>query len=241
MNITDYKKIALERNFNEYSEYNTGTELISVFVNYSDTDADLKLYLAKLILCRSFYGTYTAWFDDVLWFIKGFFSEYQQDHLKPWLSETIREASAMIISEDTFTKGVIGTTFMFGVLEFYAKYKLGFRPLEFNFFDKKKKEYVKQIDPKLKNDLSIKPAFEYLQKTNQPIARDLNDIDSFTIKRLTEREIPSEKWTPHKIAERLNLPRNPMLHGETHTFYEAGPYLVMLYILFYLNDNKKVE
>jgi hypothetical protein len=235
MNITDYQSVVAERDFNEYPDYNTGTELVSAFVIYEDADQELKLYLAKLILCRSFYGTYTSWFTDVEWFIKGFFAEYQQDGVKPWLSETIREAAMMILSDETFTKGIIGTTFMFGVLEYYAKHHLGFRPLEHNFFDKSKRAYVKQYDPK-KMDLTIKSAFEYLQQTKLPIAQALNEIDAFTIKRLTEKCIPSEKFTPHKIAERLNLPRNPMLHGETHSFYQAGPYLLMLYILFYLTD-----
>ena len=238
MNIIDYKLLAGQRNFNEYPDYNTGTELVSAFVDYSKIEPDLKLYLAKLILCRSFYGTYTAWYADVEWYIRGFFTEYKNDHIKPHLSETIREASEMILSEHTFTKGIIGTTFMFGVLEFCAKYKLGFRPMEYNFFDKKKKEYVKQYEPK-KFDLAIKGAFEYLQKKNLPISIALNEIDTFTINRLTKKGIPSEKWTPHKIADRLNLPRNPMLHGETHNFYDVGPYLVMLYILFYLvNENE---
>jgi len=235
MNICDYKRLIAERRFPEYPEFNTGTELLSSFLNYEDADADLKLYLAKLILCRSFYGTYTAWYDDVKWYISGFFAGYQHDHVKPWLSETIREASLMILSDEEFTKGIIGTTFMFGVLEYYAKHHLGFRPMAYNFFDKGKKAYVKLYEPK-KPDLTIRSAFEYLQKTQLPIALALNDIDAFTIKRLTAAGIPSAKWTPHTIAERLNLPRNPMLHGETHSFYQAGPYLVMLYILFHLLD-----
>jgi hypothetical protein len=237
MNLDDYKRAVTERHFNEYPDYNTGTELVSIFVNYDEADPELKLYLAKLILCRSFYGTYTAWYDDVKWYIRGLFSEYKHDKIKPWLSETIREAADMILSEEVFIKGIIGTTFMFGVLEYYAKHHLGFRPLEYNFFDKNKKAYVRRYEAN-KQDLAIKSAFEYLQKTQQPIAIALNEIDAFTIKRLTEKNIPSEKFTPHKIADRLNLPRNPMLHGETHSFYQVGTYLVMLYILFYLLDTE---
>jgi len=239
MNIDDYKQLVLERNFNEYPDYNTGTELVSAFVVYEDTDPELKLYLVKLILCRSFYGTYAAWYPDVQWFTGGFFAEYQQDQVKPWLFETIREAAMMIMSEEIFTKGVIGTTFMFGVLEYYAKHYLGFRPMEYNFFDPGKRAYVKKYTKR--PDLTIKSAFEELQKTHLPVAIALNAIDTFTVNRLTEKGIPSIGRTPHKIAERLNLPSNPMLHGETHTFYQAGAYLVMLYILFHLTfvDDKQ--
>lgn len=125
---------------------------------------------------------------------------------------------------------------MFGVIEYYAKHLLGFRPMEFNFFDSRNKEFVKKLDPKLKNDLTIKPAFEYLQKLRLPVSVALNEIDAFTSARLSERGIPSKGWTRYKVADRLNLARNPMLHGEMHSFYETGSYLLMLYILFYLLD-----
>jgi hypothetical protein len=222
MTIYDYQRLTVERNFNEYPDYNTGTELVSAFVKYDDADAELKQYLLKLILCRSFYGTYTAWYDDVKWHITGFFAEYRQDKIKPWLTGTISEAAAMILSEETFTKGVIGTTFMFGVLEYYAKHHLGFRPMDFNFFDKMKKAYVKQYESK-KQDLFIKSAFEYLQKTKLPVAAALKEIDAFTVKRLIEKNIPSANFTPHTVAERLNLPRNPMLHGERIAFTRPDP------------------
>jgi hypothetical protein len=144
------------------------------------------------------------------------------------------------MSDQPFTKKIIGTTFMFGVLEFYAKYKLGFRPLDYNFFDARKKEYIKQLTPVVKqNDLSIKWAFEYLQKQSLPVSKALNNIDYFTIKRLSEADIPSKNWTQHKIADRLALARNPMLHVELHCFYDKGEYLLMLYILFHLYDLKE--
>jgi len=213
---------------------------LNKFIKYSDTDIDLKMHLAQLILCRSFYGTYTAWYADVDWFINSFFAHYELDFIKPGLTNAIKEAAGMIISEDVFSKKIIGTTFMFGILEFYAKHKLGFRPLEYNFFDSKKKEYIKQIVPAVnKPDLTIKPAFEYLQKQTLPISKALNEIDNFTADRLSAAGIKSKDWTPHKIADRLSLARNPMLHGELHSFYDKGPYLVMLYILFYLHDLKE--
>ena len=75
---------------------------------------------------------------------------------------------------------------MFGILEFYAKHKLGFRPMDYNFFDTRKKEYIKQLNPSFdtkKRDLTIKPAFEYLQKQSLPLSKALNEIDTFTIQR----------------------------------------------------------
>jgi hypothetical protein len=243
MTVTEYKNIIAENGFEEYPILNDGTGLVSRFMNFSEADIDLKIYLNKLILCRSYYGIYTAWYPDVEWFAKNFFREMKRDFIKPELSETIKFAAGMILADEPFTKGIIGTTFMFGVIEFYAKYKIGFRPLEYNFFDKKgKKEYLKQLDLQNKNmDLSIKPAFEQLQRKELPISLALNEIDAYTISRLSSAGINSENWTVHTIAERLNLARNPMLHGETHSFYSTGAYLLLLYSLFHLYDTKESE
>lgn len=105
MNISDYKRAAVENRFEEYPDVNSGTELICRFVEYSAIDRELEIYLAKVILCRSFYGTYTAWYDDVQWFIRGFFEKYPGDHIKPWLSPTIKEAAYMIFPTKFLQKG----------------------------------------------------------------------------------------------------------------------------------------
>jgi hypothetical protein len=162
----------------------------------------------------------------------------QRDFIKPELSGTIKLAAEMILADEPFTEGIIGTTFMFGIIEFYAKHKLGFRPLEFNFFDKKgKSKYLKMLDLQNKKmDLSIKPAFEQLQKKELPISLALNGIDAFTKARLSPLGINSTGWTVHPIADRINLARNHMLHGEAHSFYSTGAYLLLLYSLFHLYD-----
>lgn len=243
MNIRDYQILIAANGFEEYPLLNDGTQLLSKFMPYQQMDIDLKIYISKLILCRSYYGTYTAWFNDVEWFIENFFAEMGKDYIKPELTNTIKMAADMILKGDTFTSGIIGTTFMFGVLEFYAKHKLGFRPLDYDFFDRTgKKEYLQSLDIQNKKmDLTIKSAFEQLQSTSLPIATALNEIDAFTIARLSRAGIPSERWYVHRIAERLNLARNPMLHGESHSFYSIGAYLLMLYTLFYLYDRKDLQ
>jgi hypothetical protein len=129
MTVTDYRNIISENGFEEYPILNDGTALVSRFINFAEADIDLKIYLNKLILCRSYYGTYTAWYPDVEWFAQNFFREMQRDFIKPELSETIKFAAGMILADEPFTKGIIGTNFMFGVIEFYAKHKLGFRPM----------------------------------------------------------------------------------------------------------------
>lgn len=147
MNIQDYQKRIAENGFTEYPLFNDGTQLLSKFMSYQEMDLDLKIYISKLILCRSYYGTYTAWFDDVLWFTEHFFVDFRQDHIKPQLTNNIRLASEMVLKGEVFTAGIIGTTFMFGIMEFYAKHKLGFRPMDYDFFDKKgKKEYLQSLN-----------------------------------------------------------------------------------------------
>lgn len=233
MTINEYKELINDRKFIEFPYVNSGTELVSPLINYSEADSELRIHLCKLIICRSFYGTYTAWVEDVNWFLTNFFLELERDLIKPHLTATIKEASAMILSGEVFTKGTIGANFMFGVLEFYAKYELGFRPTNYNFFDKANRNYIKKYAPKL-FDLSIKSAFSLLQEQNLPISDALNSIDQFTKDRLVEHGIPDKDWIRYSIADRLSLARNPMLHGEHHGFYGMGQYTLMLYSLFHL-------
>jgi hypothetical protein len=123
-----------------------------------------------------------SWSHDVYWFTRSFFASYTKDHIRPYLTEPIREACAMIMSDDKHNKGIIGTTFMFGIMEFYAKHHLGFRPMQYNFSDPCKHDYTRRLfSDGRRRKLTLAPAFEFLQKENFPIAHSLNEIDRFTI------------------------------------------------------------
>ena len=240
MTIEDYKKIIAENGFNEHPSLNDGKQLLCRLLRYEDADIDLLIYLNVLILCRSYYGTYTAYYDDVKWFQEGFYKSQQTDFVKPHLTATIALAANMILSGDPFTEGILGTTFMFGVLEYYAKSKLGFKPLDYGFFDKKgKKQYVQNLSVRNKNlDLTIDSAFEQLKVVGLPVSAALDEIDEFTTTGLMNAGLHSHGWILYQISERLRLARNPMLHGETHSFYNVGSYMLMLYSLLHLYDRK---
>ena len=242
MNIEDYCKKANIAGFEERPLCNTGFEVsLQEFIDFDNTDIELKLYLNNLIIRRSFYGTYTAWYKDVEWFIRSFFKTYSLDIIKPELTETIKEAATMILSEEVFTKQIIGTTFMFGVIEFYIKYNLGFRPKQFDFFDFNKKQYIKAYDKKFNpeiNDISLSKALKFLQKQNLPISISLNEIDIHRKQKLESVGIESKRWTKYSISERISIARNSMLHGENHSFQSIGTYLLMIYILFHLHEQK---
>ena len=238
MNVSEFKQHLAAMHIDEYPViFFPGKDYISDAITYEELNAEFKIYVCRLILCRSFYGTSTAWYKDVEWFIHHFFTEFKADLIKPALTETVREAAAMIMSGDVFKKGVMGTMFMFGVLEHYAKYKLGFRSLEFDFFDKSKHAYIQQLNPAdQKKDLSMNAAFNYLKKQSFPVSLALREIDAYTKQRLSKAGVKEERWIKYAVADRLSIARNPMLHGEIHSFYEKGPYLLMLYILFHLSE-----
>lgn len=62
----------------------------------------------------------------------------------------------------------------------------------------------------------------------------------FTVRRhLQKRFIEEKHWIKPKIADRLKLSRNAMLHGESHSFYSTRNHLSMIYILFHLHDLKQ--
>jgi hypothetical protein len=105
---------------------------------------------------------------------------------------------------------------------------LGFRPEKYDFFDHENLNSYRRM--------SISEAIMRLKKTNTAIAKSLNEIDKHNITRFKEVGITNERWTQIKIADRLTLSRNTMLHGENHSSSVEGQYLVMLYILFYLHS-----
>jgi hypothetical protein len=243
MTIEEYQAIIKINNFEEYPFFIIGKEQeLSSFINYDDTNIDLKIYLCKQIICRSFpptNGIYNP--ENPKWFIRNFILNYKTDYLKPWITDAIKAAVELILCEEVFTKGILGTSFMFGIIEFYAKYELGFRPNKYDFFDKNKKDYFKiYLNEKEQNinDISIGKALKLLQATNTVIANSLNEIDNFNSDRLKKDWIKEKRWVKAKISDRISLIRNTMLHGETHGFYDIGMYLILLYILFHLHRTK---
>ena len=108
MNIEEYKKLITTNGFDEYPSLNDGKHLLSKFLSFKDIDIDLKIYLSVLILCRSYYGTYTAYYNDVKWFLEGFFQSFEGDLIKPFLTEPIKLSAELILSEDAFSKGIVG-------------------------------------------------------------------------------------------------------------------------------------
>jgi len=232
MNINDYRDIIEINNYEEYPFFITGHEKsLKSFIEFNKIDIDLKIYLAKHILCRCFSTTGGIyWPDNPKWFIKESIKIFESDFNKPWLTSTIKESIEMILRDDDFSKGIIGTTFLFGVIEFYAKQQLGLTPTEFDFFDKEKQDSFRK--------LSIGSAINRLKKTNSQLSISLNEIDNHNIKRLKDAGIQEGRFTLAKISDRLTLSRNTMLHGENHSFYDKGLYLAMLYFLFYFHDLK---
>jgi hypothetical protein len=220
MTIQEYRDKSAIAGYIEYPASIWGGEpKLADFLNYVEAEHSLKIYLTQMVLCKCFplSGGY-FWQDDLDWLIKGFLVDFQQDPLKSWLTETILEAIGMIASEEVFTKGVIGTTFMFGVIEYEVKYYLGYRPQELDFFDKENHKRFRTM--------SIGKALDKLKETDLAIATSLNEIDRHNSDNLLRSGMEERRYVKAKIADRVTLARNTMLHGESHSFYEHGHYLV---------------
>jgi hypothetical protein len=102
---------------NNINKFEDDTNLIGIspklceLIDYESADINLKIHLAKVVLCRNFDFSGSIFGDDARGFIESFFSEYDKDLLKPWITMTIKEAASMVLSGETFTKKIIGTTF----------------------------------------------------------------------------------------------------------------------------------
>ncbi|TXJ24890.1 MAG: hypothetical protein E6Q24_15190 [Chitinophagaceae bacterium] len=211
------------------------------FVNYGEADIDLKIHLTEMVLKRNFSPvTGDMILEEQFWLLEQFLKSYKEDYVRPWLTETTRDAMTMIGSGAIFTKYIIGTTFMFGVIEFHAKYLLGWRPMEHDVFDNKYHDAYR--------NMAIGPAITKLKKTPFPVAESLGKIDKYAAAYIKEanirRAVSGQKkivvggWIIPKVAERLAFYRNAMLHGENHSNYSVGVYLCILYMLFHLFDEK---
>jgi len=238
MNIAGYNLAKEKAGYNEQLTYVVASETsLRGFFDCKAADLEVKAHLSKVIICRHFSSTGGILLpEDVSWFINCFLREYKTDLIKPWISEAIREAINMIVSECTFSKVIVGMSFMFGVVEFYTKYRLGWRPELFDYFD--------DANQKKYRNMHLYDAINRLKKTNWPLARDLNYIDTYNVSALKESGIPERRYTKARIADRLTLARNSMLHGEDHSFYSTGKYLVMIYVLFHFHgliDDFKYE
>lgn len=232
MTINDFKIKAKEIVFEEYPFIMDGKALhLQSFVDFNQADLELKIYLAQLILGRCFSPTGGIVFPhDSSWFISESFKSYDKDLIRSWTTPTIKKAIKYIMTGDHFTDRIIGTTYMFGIVEFYVKHLLGWRPHNFDFFDKNSHAKFRIM--------SIGNALKLLQKMELELAVTLNAIDKQNCNRLKEVGIWETRFTIARIADRITLARNTMLHGETHTFSEMGQYLIVLYFLFHLYDLK---
>ncbi len=234
LNLTEYKIKIAALGYEEYPLSINGTEiLLQEFIDYKAIDSELKFYLTKHIICRCLADEgYVFDPKTALWFIKSFLNEYNTHHPQPWLTNAIKEAISMILSEEVFTKNIIATTFMFGIIEFYAKFNLGFWSDVFLFSDE-----INQIKFR---EMTISSAFQRLRKTKKEIAISLNNIDK-TIKHNKSLFSSNEEDFFVSIADRLSNVRNIMLHGENYSYYSEGIYLSLLYILFHLHLEKEIN
>lgn len=229
MNLDEYRLVRDEKGYREELTYIWAGELtLKEFLNYKSLDLQVKIHLSKVIISRHFSSTGgVALPADLDWFIDGFLSEFDNDLIKPWIGKAIKESIEMIVSDDHFCKGIIGTTFMFGVVEFYVKYLLGYRPEKLDPFDHPAHEPYRKM--------FLSDAINRLKKTNTDLARDINEIDNHNVSSLKESGILEKRHVKARMADRLNFPRNTMVHGESHSFYDKGKYLVMIYILFHFH------
>ncbi|MEO6669292.1 MAG: hypothetical protein ABIN36_07440 [Ferruginibacter sp.] len=242
MNIDQYKIAAEKFGYKEEAIFHEHPEeYLKDFVDYKNTTVDLKIYLCELIIYRHFMAMGAIINpDDVNWFIQEYFSYYDADYILPDRTKSIKEAKELIMSGDIFGKAPIGAVFMYGIIEFYAKYKLGFRPNKYDFFDFEKHSYTKQFTNKDKPQMIfIKEALDFLTQGELPISLSLRRIDSKTVNKMNELFIEERRFVYFGISDRLRISRNAMVHGENYSFFDRGRYMLMLYILFQLNELKE--
>ncbi len=228
MDLAQYRIAAQNSRYRETLECISGMEVgLKDFLKYNELDLEVKVHITKVILGRHFESDCVCLPEDVDWFLQGFLSEYKEDLIKPWITDAIKEAISMILSGDTSSKKIIATTFMFGVIEYQGKYRLGYRPDEHSPFDSKYHAPYRS--------LFLGPMIGRLKKNNTALARDINELDKAGIELLKRAQIPENTIRKARMADRLTVARNAMTHGESYSFSHCGRYLAMIYLLFHFH------
>jgi hypothetical protein len=232
MTVKEYQQFAKEHRFDEApSILIPGMSMLEDFVAYEDTDLDLKIHLAKVALIRNFSVTGSCEIlTDHSWLIGCFLKEYEQDLIRPWLTPSVRSAMEMIQADDPFSKGLIATTFLFGIIETYSRFLLEEKePLD--YFN----HHELTSDP-----IGLGNAINKLKKSKLEVGSMLGDIDKINVARLKAFCIEETPRIKARIADRLTIARNAMLHGENHNFFYMGNYLCVLYMLFHFCRQKQL-
>lgn len=226
--IDIYKQKIKEIGFEEYPTIVTNGEdqCLKNFLKYDELDLDLRIYLTRVLICRSVgigSGIYLP--ADTDWWIEKFQNIHIMNFADFTRTEAIIEAIKQIQSNEPFGKCIVGTTFMYTVMEFYTKYYLGLNPL-IDMFEKDKSnlERYRQISF---NDAVIK-----LKKLQKEISKEICAIDKFFKQKAMSLEYEPEPFKNSYIAYRLSHFRNKVLHGENQFAHSEGTFLVLLYILY---------
>lgn len=230
MTFAEYQKLAIDNKFDEFPKIlYAGMCRLQDFASFEEADIDLRIHLIKVALCRNFspLGTHEV-LDDHIWLLKEFLKEVDQDLIRPWSTSLIRTALVDAQSDDQFVKGVMAANTLFGIIETNARFLLQ---------DEGSKEYY---DYKFQETapIGIGNAITKLKKSKKEIGRVLSEIDKRNIERLKEMGFSEMEMKNTRIADRLINARNPMLHGENHSYYFMCRYLSMIYMLFHFCKKK---
>ena len=226
--LNDYQIKIKEIGFEEYPTiiYGAGDQYLKDFLEYNKLDLDVRIYLTRLLICRCCgidSGIYLP--ADVDWWVENF-EEFHFANVADFTrTEAIKEAIRQIQSDDRFGKCIVGTTFMYTIIEFYTKFNLGLNP----FIDMWEKD---QTNIEKYRNISFSDAIRKLRKRNKVISKEICQIDAFFKEKAAALSYEPEPFKESYIHYRLTYYRNKWLHGENQFMVSEGTFLVLLYILF---------
>lgn len=225
--IENYRKKIKEFNFEEFPQI-IGHKMVMLknFLEFDKLSLEVKIHLTSLLIRRSVgvnNGIYLP--EDVNWLISHFIGEYKEDLSDPSKHDAHKRAIELVTSEETFSDCIIGTTYMYTVIEYYLKYKLGYK-----IFPKSDEELFQ--NQKIREN-SIGSAYLKVKKSRFRISNELNIIDKHFKERAKEMGYEREELQNIQIQGRLNQNRNMFLHGHYQYYHAEGTLLVLLFILLH--------
>jgi hypothetical protein len=225
--LSQYKQKIQDIGFIEYPQFIDGTEkCLKDFLNYDELSIELRIHITRMLICRCVgidSGIYLP--ADVHWWIDNFISFQFVDLADFTRTEAIKEALRQVRSDDTFGKCIVGTAFLYIIIESYTKFFLGLNPL----IDRFERD---QTNIKKYREMQFNDALIRLRRSNKTISREICALDAFFRDKANNIGLDPGPFKFSFTIHRLILNRNMCLHGENNLMVSEGTFLALLYILY---------
>lgn len=230
--IEDYEALKAKHNFEEYPDIIAHPmTALNDFLVFKELSLDVKIHLCSMLVRRTIglQGEVNMPYD-AKWLMQHFMEEYELDATEFWKTDAYLKGLKLVQEEEMGSR-IVGTTYLYTMIEAYLKHKLGYRFLEDD--SETNKRLIK---------IGIGDAYIKVKKGNNRVSREFHLIDQYFKEQAVHLRVIQEDMNYVKLEGRLKLLRNLNLHGRNQFMVGEGILLSLLFaLLHYCEIHELVE